>query len=163
MNSSGFQKFCTGVVFPSTCIKYSFLFLLFQFPKFTRNKRNKRGHKTTPTQTMHYFLRDIPQACHRFALFNPPKMGTVIWWSLTVETVETSSIPLGSNVNSEVMFLKLRWAAFKTLMTFHYTDWFIGILILAFIIIPYNWVVHHLLYRTTNQGGFEHCSGVMGT
>ena len=26
----------------------------------------------------------------------------------------------------------LTWAAFKTLMTFHYTDWFIGILILAY-------------------------------
>ncbi len=47
-------------------------------------------------------------------------------------------------------------ATFKTLMTFHYTDGFIGILILA----DYNphiigW--YHPLYQTTNWG-FEHCS-----
>ena len=45
------------------------------------------------------------------------------------------------------------WAAFKTLMTFHYTDWFIGIIVLAYYnLTPYNWVVCHPFYQTTNQG-----------
>ena len=33
------------------------------------------------------------------------------------------------------------WAVFKTLMTFHDTNWFIGILILPYEIPQYNWVV----------------------
>ena len=42
--------------------------------------------------------------------------------------------------------------------TFHYTGWLIGILISWFIKnSPYNWVVFHPLYQTTNQGLF-HCS-----
>jgi len=37
---------------------------------------------------------------------------------------------------------------FKTLMTFHYMDWSIGILVLAY---------HNPLYNPTNQG-FGHCA-----
>ena len=44
-------------------------------------------------------------------------------------------------------------------MTFHCTDWIIGILILAYYI-PiyslYNWVEFHPLYNQTNEG-FGHC------
>ena len=36
-------------------------------------------------------------------------------------------------------------------LTFHYTDWSIGILILAYCN-PHIWVVYNPLYQTTNQG-----------
>ena len=65
---------------------------------------------------------------------------------------------------SEAWFLKQQtkrcqdknsnWATFKTLMTFHYTDWFMGILIVT-VIIPYNpynpWIVHTPLYYPANN------------
>ena len=43
-------------------------------------------------------------------------------------------------------------ATFKTLMTFHCTDWFIGILIIASYTSLYKWVVFHPLYIQLPSG-----------
>ncbi len=51
-----------------------------------------------------------------------------------------------------------KWAVIKTLVTlsFHYTEWFVGILMSWLILIPiislYNWTVCHPLCNPTNQG-----------
>ena len=49
---------------------------------------------------------------------------------------------------------KLKVSSVQTLMTFHYTDWFIGMFIIyiGLLYSPYNWVGFHPLYQTTNQG-----------
>ncbi len=53
-------------------------------------------------------------------------------------------------------FVRVIWATFRTLLTFHYTDWFIGILIMVYYN-PYRTGQYNPLYTTNNQG-FGHCS-----
>ena len=37
-----------------------------------------RIHEILPTHTMHCYSREIPQNCHRFVLFDSPKMGNLM-------------------------------------------------------------------------------------
>ena len=51
-----------------------------------------------------------------------------------------------------------KWATFKTLVTFHYTGWVIGILKMAYYN-PHITGKYNHLYTANNQG-FDHCSNV---
>ena len=53
---------------------------------------------------------------------------------------------------SSMSHQSFRWATFKTLKTFYCTDWFTGILTMAYYY-PYSWE------STANSQGFGHCSG----
>ncbi len=63
---------------------------------------------------------------------------------------------LGSKmVTASTWFCSSNWATFNTLMTFHSTDWFIGILIMAYYPPYRTW--SNPLYTTNNQS-FGRCS-----
>ena len=57
--------------------------------------------------------------------------------------------------------LTFKWATRKNPPTFHYTGWFIGILIFGLLTSPYTWVGSHPLYITQTTRFFFHCSNVL--
>ena len=121
--------------------EFSMAMLVYRRVPPKKKKKKKQGTllgtNISPT-SRHFWVDDFP---------NFP-----CWWNLW-------SFPRGYCWNRiiEVPFLisgvmNLIWAVMKTLLTFHYTGWLIGILILAYYNPLYNWVVFHPLYQSTNQG-----------
>ena len=94
----------------------------------------------SPTQTMHRIFRgSSPETTHRFEdiKFEFPKMGPS-WWSLILPKPNWDPLSVGFVCVVRVWGFQI-WTMFKTLMSFHYTDGFIGILT--------SWLMKQFLYN----------------
>ena len=104
------------------------------FRWFHQNPENVSASKASSFS--HDFAWDVCSSCH-IEVLNLVGGSTT---HLKNKLVKLDHLPRDRGENSKNIWVATTWATFKTLLTFYYIDWLIGILIMAYYKSPYIYI-----------------------